>query len=1270
MEPNDAPLDMKSQSLPSATVALQPALFVHPPAADDFNLTALDNLPRNVAGLQSYSDFVKAACKSLPAGNIAHQPDDDRNKSICIRGHPFRFVGVPICDSECSYQSDITISSGQGAEESLGPDEAPISAPVPAWTPTASPAKSILRRSSHAPLPPSQPSPKPLVFDYASSASPASRRMSSVSLCASSKRASAQKRRLSFDTGVQVQEPVETTEAEYRKASVSARKIRSRRSSMSSRRLSSTSTCRPATYAGFEPSGLTDAGALLCETNGRKFLLVVDDVEPEEQVGTQCQPLDIDVEMDLLFEKMDEAEDDDESIMEVEHMRSAAVPPGSQYVGHGDLVSIKTVAEGVQSHVAPNFTPLISLTDLPSTPGPYSNRSARCSNAPSEPRAIASQIHTESGTCPIQPLTQNSLGTPSKSVGTNSLSTVKEDNVDRESIKGTPPPASPTCQSDLNEQNESVNDESMEHETESDHCASQRKYDLQNESLDHKMANTSQGEEQADDAVTTGKDLENEEEIVATTAHATRTRSSHKRPPVARLISATPSKSIGIVEVPDTSVDSNHASIPDIQKDVLVEILQESEHPESEVFDSTPINLDQPPPEAHPVDNSDNSDAQVEKQKVAEPVSAPENDPAEVLVETTEVADSVAVQLPASSGDKSDSSTQATVPSSGVGNAEFVTQEWAAISITPASSHVKNDGEYRSEKSPKTAPAHHGTEGDLRAHEASNMRGAGIRLCTNVSQINIEPKVTAYQLAVLQTLTPNTKTALAKIRGNKGPFVVEGVRVSPVNSAATHRQRTKVVSEVVRNVQNHERGTSISRSARDHNSSRAEPHLQLEQSSAHSKSKENANDLENKQRLPHGRLEAETKDRSIQVSGVHCSLDVPSGRLQNCCTADNNLLASPEPRQPEMLMRASIDNVPGTPIEFKKSQMKLGGVEELFDHADQLQDIKLASSVDFAGLISPAPLARQMVLDKKEFANIDAEDSDGNLEAVSVRRMTTRSTSRSTARRTTSSRKTKSVEQNQSVKNDNESKHEEEIGKDSLAAEFPPTQHTRKSGEADFVAHCEQNIDECDGPEDFEDHGDEDFDNDHHGCFEQEDDLEDGNLEISGVEAPVEPLKERSKKLSVSSSRKRHAQGDILSSETMYEPLKHSNCKEDDSQVQPSPSSPPPTEMPSSETSSPVIRRNPNRASKRKKVSRKAQASKDKKKRQWRELAHLPVDDVRIEEGAGPRRSKRQRFPRLKYWKNEVVSYERRTSQIMPTVAEVLVDVGETDSEEAWMPRW
>jgi hypothetical protein len=74
----------------------------------------------------------------------------------------------------------------------------------------------------------------------------------------------------------------------------------------------------------------------------------------------------------------------------------------------------------------------------------------------------------------------------------------------------------------------------------------------------------------------------------------------------------------------------------------------------------------------------------------------------------------------------------------------------------------------------------------------------------------------------------------------------------------------------------------------------------------------------------------------------------------------------------------------------------------------------------------------------------------------------------------------------------------------------------------------------------------------------------------------------------------------------------------------------------------------------------------DGSQQQWRELKHLDVARARkaisraeeqmpADENEPVRKSKRQRFPVLKYWKNETILYERRKSQIMPTIAEITI---------------
>jgi hypothetical protein len=55
------------------------------------------------------------------------------------------------------------------------------------------------------------------------------------------------------------------------------------------------------------------------------------------------------------------------------------------------------------------------------------------------------------------------------------------------------------------------------------------------------------------------------------------------------------------------------------------------------------------------------------------------------------------------------------------------------------------------------------------------------------------------------------------------------------------------------------------------------------------------------------------------------------------------------------------------------------------------------------------------------------------------------------------------------------------------------------------------------------------------------------------------------------------------------------------------------------------------------------------------------------EEASGmkePRRSSRQKFSPLEYWRNEHVVYERRKSRLMPTLAQV-IEMDKSASDEA-----
>ncbi len=82
-----------------------------------------------------------------------------------------------------------------------------------------------------------------------------------------------------------------------------------------------------------------------------------------------------------------------------------------------------------------------------------------------------------------------------------------------------------------------------------------------------------------------------------------------------------------------------------------------------------------------------------------------------------------------------------------------------------------------------------------------------------------------------------------------------------------------------------------------------------------------------------------------------------------------------------------------------------------------------------------------------------------------------------------------------------------------------------------------------------------------------------------------------------------------------------------------------------------------------------------------RELRNLSIKDVQAfdeeeDDEHHIRRSKRQRFPTLQFWKNEKMVYERRKSQVMPTISQVVVALpteengNESESSSAsWLAR-
>lgn len=96
-------------------------------------------------------------------------------------------------------------------------------------------------------------------------------------------------------------------------------------------------------------------------------------------------------------------------------------------------------------------------------------------------------------------------------------------------------------------------------------------------------------------------------------------------------------------------------------------------------------------------------------------------------------------------------------------------------------------------------------------------------------------------------------------------------------------------------------------------------------------------------------------------------------------------------------------------------------------------------------------------------------------------------------------------------------------------------------------------------------------------------------------------------------------------------------------------------------------------------ASKPRRRAKHGKKEMPRELRHLNVNALAAadddDEGM-VRRSKRQRFPTLRFWSNEKLVYERRKSQIMPTIAQVVVALpegeegeGSLSSNASWLAR-
>ena len=279
--------------LPSRTIH-NPLKPVAPPA-DEPNSPPMEipNLPKNPYGLESFADFCAAVRRvkdGLPAIEAVTPPD--RNEPLLIHGIQFKYWNPDQSESELSETESETTSPDT---EHLENDRRKST-----WS-AGTPRKGILRQSisssvvRETQLPHPNRSPPPLVYDYASTASPASRCTSRLS-----------SRRVSIDAGVQ-SEHADTQDIEEEVVRTAAKK-------RASARRSSVAPVRRGSFvhglAGFTGIGRAHSGAIICIANGKKFQLVVDkyDKNDDREVAVQCSAIEIDSDIEARFVECHENE--------------------------------------------------------------------------------------------------------------------------------------------------------------------------------------------------------------------------------------------------------------------------------------------------------------------------------------------------------------------------------------------------------------------------------------------------------------------------------------------------------------------------------------------------------------------------------------------------------------------------------------------------------------------------------------------------------------------------------------------------------------------------------------------------------------------------------------------------------------------------------------------------------------------------------------------------------------------------------------------------
>lgn len=1159
------------------------------------------------------------------------------------------------------------VQTSAQVEESHHTDEAEQhAAPAQSWAPV-SPPKSILRQPSEAP----SSSPKPLVYDYASTASPASRRVSTVSFLPSPKRTSMH-RRLSHDASVQVELPIEDNQASERQIIASAKKVRRRRSSMQSRRTSLTSIRGPATYAGFQPVGFTDAGAMLCEWNGTQFELVVDDVQPEEQVGTQCQPLDIEVEMDLLFENMDKCDDDEsESVMEVEVLRSEAVPPPSCVVMKPALGN-----QCKQStSVVPLPIPVTSLPDMPTTPGPDGPVSA-LPDMPVTPgvSAIASVRTTQGSKSVPEPMNADS--------GVVHTATRQGARCRRSEVRGVAPPSpypnslsfpitgkrcSTAAQGPRSmgrtpsRGNDAAFQEHYEAPSTPKHAPAPGDAP-HNVSPQHDVFTTAHEEELVEAAVISGIDPDEDEEIVATTAHAAIARSSY--PPFAlvdEVLGSMPNDfgaSGNINDLMDKTPKSS-TTRPGNSSAQLVE----TEHsvPEASAPECSNLSVGARVPDT--AELSDRNAAHSATQTEQLPGTPGQQD---AVVDVDEASDTseeeennkshAANEGSISPGSVKRTSSLGTVKDSVPGPIMTFVPSTTAL---PSSS---SKGLRIERLAPISAPEPVADEnkavgGASRTGNAAHSQPIVQRLHLNMFQVDIKPEVTAYQLAVLKTITPNTKAKLDNLRHSNVEIHL-GASASPVNDVVRNLDADR--ASLRGQPSKKERGTSPD----EENSSKLNTQTPSESHAGSSKKPRSTRaDLSS-----HGDLRC--TDVHTNRPCAQADSNLRSSGLQHPATDGGNArgegsMVAPEPQQPEVLRRMS-GPVPAP--SFANVQPEVEVIELDCSDTDDpnAEKIPLVDTV-FSGLVSPAPLARRLTPRQSTLGTTENQVMSEILPVGKASRTTSKQAS--TKSRRTSSRLESRKSRTRSSSKSNMSLSERiemQTQRNSTSDHHP----CKVENEADHQPQEHVVFEEPLGDDAFAD--DADFDQ-ACGVEDMEHDQPDGDFNMEPP-APQSVVKEEHKRRRSSSTpgMKKSSSIDSYTTETTNAPLVNSDSKEEESPIRKELSLTPTVSKANDDDSpSPVMRKKLRKPANKRGVKKmkKTKASTRGQKRQWRELAHLPTQEVRKDDGPGPRRSKRQRFPRLKYWKNEVVAYERRVSQVMPTVSQVLVDVGDTDSEESWMPR-